>query len=371
MIQNKMVKVYVDVFLLTENEQDNLLNIFSEISNEFEFSNISKNDNDQDEVKLYPYFGNYNYVLDNINYNIKYYNEGDNIYIGQTIDKKRILEIECCHYEEKNKNIDALKNILIKMKTKNNSKINDFFRVFTNNKNFWSKNYTKRKRSFDTIFLDKKNLIIDDLTKFFNEEPIYHEKGFTYKRNYLLYGPPGTGKTSLIQCIASKFDLDIYNVNFSSNIDDSIFINLISKLPDNALLLLEDIDRLFNKDNSNISFSTVLNCLDGFSCKHRLLTFITTNHKDKLDNAFLRPGRIDFITELTYGKKNQLKEMYDSYFNDNNFNKIYESLKSKKITTAAFHKFLFEKRDSPNLINEIDFLNNLIECDDKISNLYI
>ena len=28
MIQNKMVKVYVDVFLLTENEQDNLLNIF-------------------------------------------------------------------------------------------------------------------------------------------------------------------------------------------------------------------------------------------------------------------------------------------------------------------------------------------------------
>ena len=34
-------------------------------------------------------------------------------------------------------------------------------------------------------------------------------------------------------------------------------------------------------------------------------------------------------------------------------------------------KFLFEKRDSDNLLNEIDLLNNLIECDDKISNLYI
>ena len=30
--------------------------------------------------------------------------------------------------------------------------------------------------------------------------------------------------------------------------------------------------------------------------------------KDRLDDAFLRPGRIDFIMELSYGKKNQLKE---------------------------------------------------------------
>ncbi len=75
--------------------------------------------------------------------------------------------------------------------------------------------------------------------------------------------------------------------------------------------------------------------------------------------------------ELSYGKKQQLKEMYNSYFNDDKFDELYKSLKGKKITTAAFHKFLFENRDSTNLLDEISFLNNLIECDNKISNLYI
>jgi hypothetical protein len=366
-----MVKVSIDIFLLTESEQENLLNLFTENIDSYEYSNISKNDDDIEEVKLIPFYGSYDCIIDSVNYKIKYCTEGDYLAIGPTIDKKRILEIECNHYEDNQKNLNSLKNLILKMRTTQNKKLKNFFRIFTSINNFWSKNYCKRKRLLNTIFLDKKDKIINDLIKFLNEENIYIEKGFTYKRNYLLYGPPGTGKTSLIQCIASNFDLDIYNVNFSSNINDSIFIDLISKLPNNALLVLEDIDRLLNIDNASITFSTILNCLDGFSCKHRLLTFITTNHKEKLDKAFLRPGRIDFIMELSYGKKNQLKKMYESYFNNNDFNIIYGSLKSKKITTAAFHKFLFEKRDSPNLINEIDFLNNLIECDDKISNLYI
>lgn len=366
-----MVKVSIDIFLLTESEQENLLNLFSQNIDNYEYSNIKKNDDDIEEVKLIPFYGSYDCIIDSVNYKIKYCSEGDYLAIGPTIDKKRILEIECNHFEDNQKNLNVLKNLILKMRTNENRKLNDFFRIFTSNKNFWCKNYSKRKRLLHTLFLDKKDKIINDLTKFFSEESIYNEKGFTYKRNYLLYGPPGTGKTSLIQCIASKFDLDIYNVNFSSNINDSIFIDLISKLPNNALLVLEDIDRLFNIDNATITFSTILNCLDGFSCKHRLLTFITTNHKEKLDNAFLRPGRIDFIMELGYGKKQQLKEMYYSYFNDDKFDELYKSLNGKKITTAAFHKFLFENRDSTNLLDEISFLNNLIECDNKINNLYI
>ena len=34
--------------------------------NKLEFSNISKNDNDVDEVKLIPYYGKYDYVIDDI-----------------------------------------------------------------------------------------------------------------------------------------------------------------------------------------------------------------------------------------------------------------------------------------------------------------
>ena len=47
--------------------------------------------------------------------------------------------------------------------------------------------------------------------------------------------------------------------------------------------------------------------------------------------------------------------MYDSYFKDDKFDDLYRLLRSKKVTTAAFHKFLFENRESRNLIEEIDY----------------
>ena len=56
----------------------------------------------------------------------------------------------------------------------------------------------------------------------------------------------------------------------------------ISNLDDNTILLLEDIDSLFN-EQTNISFSGILNILDGIGRKHKLMIFLTTNHKNKLD----------------------------------------------------------------------------------------
>ena len=120
------VNVTIDVFLLSLEEQEKLLTIFSDITNKLEFSNISKNDDDIDEVKLLPYYGKYEYEIDDINYKINYYTEGEYMELGQTIDKKRILEIECDHYVEKDKNLEAIKNLLIRMNTKDNKKLKIF-----------------------------------------------------------------------------------------------------------------------------------------------------------------------------------------------------------------------------------------------------
>ena len=74
----------------------------------------------------------------------------------------------------------------------------------------------------------------------------YIRKGIKYKRNYLLHGPPGTGKTSFITSIASKYDLDVFMINLNTNINDIVFMKIISKLPERSLLVLEDVDFLFN-----------------------------------------------------------------------------------------------------------------------------
>ena len=67
------VNVTIDVFLLSLEEQEKLLTIFSDITNKLEFSNISKNDDDIDEVKLLPYYGTYDYTIDGVNYKINYH----------------------------------------------------------------------------------------------------------------------------------------------------------------------------------------------------------------------------------------------------------------------------------------------------------
>ena len=56
---------------------------------------------------------------------------------------------------------------------------------------------------------------------------------------------PGTGKTSFINALAGELGLDIYNVSPASGIDNSTFAELVSLLPERAILLMEDIDAAF------------------------------------------------------------------------------------------------------------------------------
>lgn len=57
-------------------------------------------------------------------------------------------------------------------------------------------------------------------------------------------------------------------MSFSINITDEIFKKLISTLPINGLLVIEDIDGLFDeKEKKQVSISTILNIMDGLAKK--------------------------------------------------------------------------------------------------------
>ena len=73
----------------------------------------------------------------------------------------------------------------------------------------------------------------------------YMNLGVPYKRNYLFEGYPGTGKTSLIYALASELDMDVMVINFDPDLNDVKFLRAIQKIPKNAILVLEDIDGLF------------------------------------------------------------------------------------------------------------------------------
>jgi len=81
-------------------------------------------------------------------------------------------------------------------------------------------------------------------------------------------------------------------------------INSMETIPNHSLVLLEDVDAIFikreanEKRKNNLSFSGLLNALDGVRTTDGRILFMTTNHKEKLDPALLRPGRADIHIEL-------------------------------------------------------------------------
>ena len=235
----------------------------------------------------------------------------------------------------------------------------------------WSLLSKLPKRDFNTLFIDQeKKDILKQINNFLKEEDDYIKYGQPYKINYLLYGPPGTGKTSIIYAIASELDMDVSVVSFGPKLDDASFLQAVSNLPDDSILLLEDIDALFinrknsGESNSMVSFSCILNILDGMGRKHKMITFMTTNHIDKLDSALIRPGRIDQTILFDFASKEQIKNMFTHFFpNDQISDKIIIKLNKLKITTAILQTFLFKHRKSNTINEHLDELYNL--CDNN------
>jgi chaperone BCS1 len=364
--------VYININLLSEFAYE-FLEYLNKYSKNLKFEDFIKNDQDDDEILLIASTGEFNIEHNNIKFDVKYEQKGDPIAINNTIDYYKELTIECKHHDDRTKDIEEIKKLFYEIKKDIREPLKDRIRIYIPNNTRWEKLTIIPKRDLTTIFLDNLNDITDDINNFMNSEDEYIKRGVKYKRNYLLYGPPGTGKTSVITSIASKYDLDIFMMSLSNQITDIIFMKLISKLPNKSLLVLEDIDCLFSHRNekNNLNFSTILNTLDGFACKNRMITFMTTNHKNKLDSALIRPGRIDYVYEFSYATKKQTQEMFISYFPENNsFEILYKKIQDKKITTAALQKFFFENRNNENIIDKLDLLDDLVDQYKSYNNMY-
>lgn len=273
-------------------------------------------------------------------------------------------------------------NYYEKIISSENSNIDNKIRISVFEDGYWETLNYKPFRSFDTICLPKKDLnnIINDIKYFMDEktERRYAKLGIPFKRNYLLEGLPGTGKSSLIHSIASELNHDICVLTFHSKIDDITMMRALRSIEDKNILVLEDIDSLFverkkNDDHKNrISFSGLLNCLDGLGHKHGLITIMTTNYKVNLDSALIRPGRIDYMMKFTYTTKEQIKMMFYNFMNlneendeKNYFTKFYKSFKdlSISITTSLLQQYLFIYLDKPE--KAIENINELKDLRDK------
>jgi chaperone BCS1 len=190
--------------------------------------------------------------------------------------------------------------------------------------NEWSRARLGNNRKLDSVVLKagQKEAVVGDLQRFFASRERYETLGIPWRRGYLLYGPPGTGKTSLVTALASELSLNVCVLSLASpNVTDEKIGALLSSVPTRSIILIEDVDAFFQQRSKadvqvKVSYSGFINALDGVASHEGSVVFLTTNHPDRIDEAAIRSGRVDFRMELGPCDSDQLERMFLKFFDD-------------------------------------------------------
>lgn len=171
-------------------------------------------------------------------------------------------------------------------------------------------------KSIENIVLKEKQEIVDNIADFISKEAWYFKRGLSYKRGYLFYGSPGNGKTSLCLALAKHFNRDIQFLNLNDIEKDSNLFVSFNNIRNNSILVIEDVDAVFGtrEGKSKISFSALLNCMDGAFSKYGIITIMTTNHADRIDDALIREGRIDMKIKIDNPEKEMVEEYLTMFY---------------------------------------------------------
>ena len=123
--------------------------------------------------------------------------------------------------------------------------------------------------------------------------------------------------------LAGYLDYNICLLNLSERgMSDDRLTHLLSNAPERSILLLEDIDAAFTGRQTaaedgyqtNVTFSGLLNALDGVASGESRIVFMTTNHAERLDPALIRPGRVDAIVELGDAEPEQVRRLFKRFY---------------------------------------------------------
>ncbi|KAF7000706.1 LOW QUALITY PROTEIN: hypothetical protein CFC21_016548 [Triticum aestivum] len=262
-------------------------------------------------------------------------------------------------------------------------------KIFLNQGSSWKGINHHHPATFDTLAMDPsvKQAVIDDLDRFLKRKDYYRRIGKAWKRGYLLYGPPGTGKSSLVAAMANYLRFNLYDLDLSGVYDNSCLQRLLIDMSNKSILVIEDIDCSFDtmsREDRKVSHATtytdddddddddeyddarargyppererkitlsgLLNFIDGLwsTCGEERVIVFTTNYKDRLDRALLRPGRMDmhvYMGHCGWEAFRTLARNYHPVEVHALFPEIRELLSVVEVTPAEVSEMLLRSED--------------------------
>ena len=287
--------------------------------------------------------------------------------------------------------------------------------IYTNKNGAWNSAPSNNSRKLDTIILKNnlKETIKTDLQLFLNSKEWYNERDIPYTRGYLFYGLPGTGKTSMIKAMSLYSKRHIHYLMLNDVRNDAELFELFKNIDyKSTILVIEDIDAMIdivksrdnndendndneNKENLNksnlndiitvidkldkfknghlntnhtnnnvdnkVTLSGLLNVIDGvFGCDGRIL-IMTTNHPEVLDEALIRPGRIDAKYQFDNCSRDQVKDLYEMFFNKLVNLEDLENIQANSYSPAHITSVFLRYRNHPDMaLKHLDDVENKI-----------
>ncbi|MEH7096249.1 AAA family ATPase [Neobacillus vireti] len=175
--------------------------------------------------------------------------------------------------------------------------------------------------------------------------------GIKPPKGILLYGPPGTGKTLLAQAMARELNASFFSTSGSAFNElfvgvgasrvRSLFQTARKQAP--AVVFIDEVDALAGKrkahggEEAEKTLTELLVQLDGGHSNDGILFIAATNRKDMLDEAFLRPGRIDFSFHVSLPDTKGRREIIEIHTKGKALAKdVFASLDDLAESTSGF-----------------------------------
>ncbi|KAK7511062.1 P-loop containing nucleoside triphosphate hydrolase protein [Phyllosticta citriasiana] len=151
----------------------------------------------------------------------------------------------------------------------------------------------------------------------------YKAVGITAPTGVLLWGPPGCGKTLLAKAVAAESKANFISVKgpelLNKYVGESeravrqVFMRARSSVP--CVIFFDELDALVPRRNDALSEASarvvnmLLTELDGLSDREGIYVIAATNRPDMIDDAMLRPGRLETLLYVGLPAANERVEI--------------------------------------------------------------
>lgn len=212
-------------------------------------------------------------------------------------------------------------------------------------------------KTFDTLFFDGKRELLARLDEFkAGTSPLVERMGMPQTLGLLFWGEPGTGKTSVIKAIANYMNRSLVQIPMNKiktrkDLEDIMQGDWMTySVPHNKrIYVLEEIDcsgwdeivrdrrlpplstkekevvvleegggkralKAAAEEAEKLTLGALLEILDGIVETPGRMVIMTTNHREILDPALTRPGRIDMEIEFKKLRRTHIHQIYERLF---------------------------------------------------------